>query len=56
MGKNGKAFVTQMNPLGKMKKVYGKKAVKRSMGVVKSMNGIPMANRPNAKTLRKLRK
>lgn len=57
IGKSGKAFVNKLNPFsGKMEKVYGKKAVKRHAGVVKSMNGIPMANRPKAETLRRLRK
>ncbi len=56
-GKNGSAFIRKLNPFtGKMKKVYGRKAVYRRTGVVNSMNGIPMANRPKRSTLRRLMK
>jgi len=57
VGKTGKAFVLKLNPFtGKMKKVYGVKAVRRRQGILKSMKGVPMANRPRAATLRRLRK
>ena len=56
-GKNGSAFIRKLNPFtGKMEKKYGRKAVSRSHGVVNSMNGIPMANRPKKSTLNRLRK
>ena len=56
-GKNGKAFVRQLNPFtGKMEKKYGHKAVSRRQGMLNSMKGVPMANRPRASFLKKLRK
>ena len=49
-GKRGKAFVRKIDPYtGKMKKMYGCKAVARPQGMLKSMNGVPMANRPKRK-------
>ena len=55
-GKKGKAFVRKMDPYtGKMKKVYGCKAVARRGGMLKSMKGVPMANRPKLSYLKQLR-
>jgi hypothetical protein len=46
-GKKGKAFVRKVDPkTGKMKKVYNVKAVARRQGMLRSMKGVPRANRP----------
>ena len=55
MGENGKAFVMRMVD-GKMVKSYGHKAIMRHQGMVNSMKGIPMANRPKMSHIRRLKK